>query len=79
MSYSDDGSRSRPGSAEEPIAKRARTLTEADLGGPIEDEETAKQKLTNAGFDPYDLTSENWVPCPDGDGTWYASPMFHFC
>ena len=77
---SNDGSRFRSGSAEEPTAKRARTLTEADLGGPIEDEETAKQKLADAGFDPEgDLTATKFVECPDGVGHWTASPMNQFC
>ena len=79
MPNSNDGSRSRSGSAEEPIAKRARKLTEADLGGPIEDEETAKQKLRDAGFNPNDLTSERVVDSPDDDGQWFATPMAHFC
>ena len=77
---SNDGSRFRSGSAEEPTAKRARTLTEADLGGPIEDEETAKQKLANAGFDPNNIALEKMVESPERDFTeWSVSPTIHFC
>jgi len=68
------------GSADEPTAKRARKLTAADLGAPIEDEETARQKLADAGFDPDNLTMqvENVSP-PDGEGSWDATPMTQFC
>ena len=76
---SNEGSRSRAGSAVEPTAKKARKLTEADLGGPIEDEETAKRKLADAGFDPVNLTGTQFVGCPDDDGFWMATPMDQFC
>lgn len=68
------------GSAEEPATKKQRRLTEADLGGPIEDEETARKKLVNAGFDPdkISILVEGIVP-PDGVGEWDASPMMQFC
>ena len=73
-------SRSRSGFVEEPKAKRARKIVEADLGGPIEDEETAKQKLANAGFDPNNIALEKMVESPERDGTeWSVSPTIHFC
>ena len=37
-----------------PEAKQCK-LTEADLGGPIEDEETAREKLKEVGFDPNNI------------------------
>lgn len=54
---------------QEPMAKRQRTLTEAELGGPIEDEETAREKLEKAGFNPDDVEAPADVPCPDADGS----------
>ena len=44
------------GADEQPAAKKQRKFTEADLGGPIEDEETARKKLRDAGFDPDKVT-----------------------
>ena len=50
QNISESGGESESG--EEPVTKKQRKLTEADLGGPIEDEETARKKLVIAGFDP---------------------------
>ena len=41
---------------QKPEAKRQRTFTEDELGGPIEDEETARGKLKEVGFDPIPTT-----------------------
>jgi len=48
------------------LAKKQRKFTEADLGGPIEDEETARKKLEDAGFDPVKVTQIKLVNNPDG-------------
>lgn len=65
-------------SDQEPAAKKQRKFTEAELGGPIEDEETAQEKLEKAGFDPDDATKIMMVECPDGEGEWGVNPMIHF-
>ena len=78
---SNGGSRSQYGYADKPT-KRARKLTEADLGGTIEDEETAKQKLSDAGFDlddPDVFSSYSWGRRPGRNRSWYVTPIFHFC
>ena len=67
------------GTGEEPqSAKKQRKLTEADLGGPIEDEETARKKLRRVGFDPDEIHEIEEVVCPDGDGCWYVNPICYF-
>ena len=48
------------------LAKKQRKFTEADLGGPIEDEVTARKKLEDAEFDPVKVTQINLVNNPDG-------------
>ena len=61
------------------LAKKQRKFTEADLGGPIEDEVTARKKLEDAGFDPVKVTQIKLVNNPDGlENTWYVSPIIHF-
>ena len=67
------------GTGEEPqAAKKQRKLTEADLGGPIEDEETARKKLGRVGFDPDEIREIKDVTCPDGNGLWFVDPTCHF-
>lgn len=59
------------------MAKRQRTLTEAELGGPIEDEETARKKLEKAGFRRGNFTEAEPADL-DSDGGWYVNPICHF-
>ena len=71
------------GADEQPAAKKQRKFTEADLGGPIEDEETARKKLEDAGFDPDKVTEPAIVKCPRRFGRalvghWYVNPICHF-
>ena len=79
MSHNEQG-REGPGSGvdREPAAKRQRKLTEVDLGGPIEDEETAREKLEKVGFDPKNVREVKEVSCPDSFGWWYANPICYF-
>ena len=79
-SVDDSRGRSSSEADEEPEAKKPRKLTGADLGGPIENEKTAKAKLINAGFDPENLMAE-WrvVTPPDGMGQWGANAITQFC
>lgn len=77
------GGRSSSEADEEPAAKRARTLAEADLGGPtcIDDEDTARAKLGENGFGE-NLTETQDVRHPNPyfyDHEWSVSPMIHFC
>ena len=57
-----------------------------DVGGPIEDTDTAIQKLKNAGFDlekyNNDINDEQNVPpafIGYGISTWVVTPMIYFC
>lgn len=64
---------------QEPMAKRRRTLTEAELGGPIENEETAREKLEKARFDPDNIHETKLVRCVDGEySVWIVNPICHF-
>ena len=44
------------------------------VDGPMEDEETAKQKLEEAGFRPDNFTEEEKT-----EDEYFMSPMIHFC
>lgn len=60
-----------------PEAKQCK-LAEADLGGPVEDEETAREKLKEVGFDPNNIHEVRDVRYPDGFGWWEVNPICHF-
>ena len=62
---------------QEPMAKRQRTLTEAELEGPIEDEETARETLRGAGFRLGNFTEAEDAEL-DSDGGWRVNPICHF-
>jgi len=67
----------------EPTAKKPRKHTAADLGGPIDDEETARKKMEEAGFNPDEVTVPKYVYYPYGfnkidDLSWFVNPMCHF-
>ena len=63
---------------EAPAAKKQRKFTEAELGGPIEDEETAREKLKEVGFDPENIHEAKFVLVPDGidANRWDANPIW---
>ena len=64
---------------EAPAAKKQRKFTEAELGGPIEDEEMAREKLKEAEFDPEDIHEVKDVSCPSGViSRWDVNPICHF-
>ena len=79
-------SRSADAMDQKPEAKKQRMLTEAELGGPIEDEETAREKLKKVGFDPDDIHEAKFVLVPDGidanrwdaNPIWDVNPICHF-
>ena len=48
------------------------------VGGPMEDEATAHEKLEELGFSTDDLEAKREVPLPEGQ-SWTATAMMHFC
>ena len=75
------------GGADRPCKKQKRDETEAAmlmarLGGPMEDEATARKKLRDAGFDPDSpqlLQTRTLVEVDGSDFDNYHIPMTHFC
>ena len=59
--------------------KKRRTLSSVDVGGPIEDTDTAIHKLTNAKFnlERYyeDINAEHILE----NFSWEITPMIYFC
>ena len=68
------------GGADRPSKKQKRDGTETtasgDLGGPMEEEATARQKLQDAGFDP---DSPRLLQAVIPSGGWYVNAMAFFC
>ena len=70
-----------------PQSKKQKSEGALDLGGPMEDEESARQKLEKAGFDPgavneaVYVTDEVWAHYEDGEEAdeWEATPLIYFC
>ena len=81
MSNSGGGSsRSADAMDQKPEArKQQRKFTEAELGGPIEEEETAREKLKEVGFDPDNIHEVKEVPVPVKEDRWWAvNPICYF-
>ena len=75
---SDSSVRSAAGQ-EAPAAKKQRKFTEAELGGPIEDEETAREKLKEVGFDPENIHEIKLMLIPyEEDMWWDVNPICYF-